>query len=76
MRSVYTRENFEKVWQESTGGVAYIYHPQRHGAARHRTRRHRQLVGRKKNFGPVRTFLRATASVRVTGSLAVPTHGP
>ena len=28
VRSVYTRENFEKVWQESTGGVAYIYHPQ------------------------------------------------
>ena len=25
--SIYTRENFEKVWQESTGGVAYIYHP-------------------------------------------------
>jgi hypothetical protein len=25
--SVYTRENFEKVWQESTGGVVYIYHP-------------------------------------------------
>jgi hypothetical protein len=27
VRSIYTRENFEKVWQESTGGVAYIYHP-------------------------------------------------
>ena len=27
VRSVYTRENFEKVWQGSTGGVAYIYHP-------------------------------------------------
>jgi len=27
VRSVYTRENFERVWQESTGGVAYIYHP-------------------------------------------------
>ncbi len=28
VRSIYTRENFEKVWQESTGGVVYIYHPQ------------------------------------------------
>jgi len=27
VRSIYARENFEKVWQESTGGVAYIYHP-------------------------------------------------
>jgi hypothetical protein len=27
VRSVYTRKNFEKVWQESTGGVAYIYYP-------------------------------------------------
>ena len=27
VRSIYTRENFEKVWQESTGGVAYVYHP-------------------------------------------------
>ncbi len=27
VRSIYTRENFEKVWQESTGGVSYIYHP-------------------------------------------------
>ena len=27
VRSVYTRENFERVWQESTGGVAYVYHP-------------------------------------------------
>ena len=27
VRSIYTRENFEKVWQGSTGGVAYIYHP-------------------------------------------------
>ncbi len=27
VRSIYTRENFERVWQESTGGVAYIYHP-------------------------------------------------
>ena len=28
VRSIYTRENFERVWQESTGGVSYIYHPQ------------------------------------------------
>jgi hypothetical protein len=28
VRSVYTRQNFEKVWQRSTGGVAYIYYPQ------------------------------------------------
>jgi hypothetical protein len=28
VRSIYTREHFEKVWQESTGGVAYIYYPQ------------------------------------------------
>lgn len=27
VRSIYTRENFEKVWQESTGGVAYVFHP-------------------------------------------------
>ena len=27
------RENFEKVWQESTGGVAYIYHPNAQAAA-------------------------------------------
>jgi len=27
VRSIYTRENFEKVWQGSTGGVSYIYHP-------------------------------------------------
>ena len=27
VRSIYTRENLEKVWQESTGGVAYVYHP-------------------------------------------------
>ncbi|WP_340540014.1 C39 family peptidase [Nocardioides sp. GXZ039] len=25
VRHVYTRENFEKVWQGSTGGVSYIY---------------------------------------------------
>ncbi len=25
VRNVYTRENFEKVWQGSTGGVSYIY---------------------------------------------------
>ncbi|MDR2996508.1 MAG: C39 family peptidase [Microbacterium sp.] len=28
VRSVYTRENFEKVWQNSTNGIAYIYTPQ------------------------------------------------
>ncbi len=27
VRSIYTRENFEKVWQESTGGVSYVFHP-------------------------------------------------
>jgi hypothetical protein len=27
VRSIYTRTNFEKVWQESTNGIAYIYHP-------------------------------------------------
>jgi hypothetical protein len=27
VRNVYTRENFEKVWQDSTGGVSYLYHP-------------------------------------------------
>lgn len=27
VRSVYTRENFEKVWQESTSGVVYLYTP-------------------------------------------------
>ena len=27
VRSIYTRENFERVWQESTGGVSYVYHP-------------------------------------------------
>ena len=27
VRSIYTRKNFEKVWQDSTGGVSYIYHP-------------------------------------------------
>jgi hypothetical protein len=26
VRSIYTREHFEKVWQDSTGGVAYIYY--------------------------------------------------
>ncbi|GAA5153454.1 peptidase C39 family protein [Nocardioides marinquilinus] len=25
VRNVYTRENFEKVWQESTGGISYVY---------------------------------------------------
>ncbi|QCW50919.1 hypothetical protein FE634_11845 [Nocardioides dongxiaopingii] len=25
VRNVYTRENFEKVWQGSTGGVSYVY---------------------------------------------------
>lgn len=25
VRHVYTRENFERVWQESTGGIAYLY---------------------------------------------------
>jgi hypothetical protein len=25
VRHVYTRENFERVWQESTGGVVYLY---------------------------------------------------
>lgn len=28
VRSVYTRENFEKVWQTATDGVVYIYHPE------------------------------------------------
>lgn len=28
VRSVYTRENFEKVWQNATDGVVYIYHPE------------------------------------------------
>lgn len=27
VRHVYTRENFEKVWQESTDGVTYVIHP-------------------------------------------------
>lgn len=27
VRSVYTRQNFEKVWQKATDGVVYIYHP-------------------------------------------------
>lgn len=27
VRNVYTRENFEKVWQDSTGGVSYLYRP-------------------------------------------------
>ncbi|MFD1827302.1 MULTISPECIES: C39 family peptidase [Mumia] len=27
VRNVYTRENFEKVWQDSTDGVSYLYHP-------------------------------------------------
>lgn len=27
VRSIYTRKNFEKVWQGSTGGVVYINHP-------------------------------------------------
>lgn len=25
VRHVYTRENFERVWQESTGGIVYVY---------------------------------------------------
>lgn len=27
VRSIYTRENFERVWQKANGGVVYIYHP-------------------------------------------------
>ncbi|OFE17201.1 hypothetical protein BA895_17240 [Humibacillus sp. DSM 29435] len=27
VRHVYTRRNFEKVWQGSTGGIAYVIHP-------------------------------------------------
>ncbi|MFE5336378.1 C39 family peptidase [Isoptericola sp. NPDC056573] len=27
VRSVYTRENFERVWQTSTDGIAYVIHP-------------------------------------------------
>lgn len=27
VRQVYTRENFERVWQTSTDGVTYVYHP-------------------------------------------------
>ncbi|GAA2217477.1 peptidase C39 family protein [Promicromonospora sukumoe] len=27
VRSVYTRENFERVWQTSTDGITYVYHP-------------------------------------------------
>ncbi|GAB3744014.1 C39 family peptidase [Microlunatus parietis] len=27
VRNVYTRENFERVWQDSTDGIVYIYHP-------------------------------------------------
>lgn len=27
VRSVYTRENFERVWQTSTDGVTYVYRP-------------------------------------------------
>ncbi|MDN5851922.1 MAG: C39 family peptidase [Actinomycetia bacterium] len=27
VRNVYTRENFEKVWQQSSEGIVYIYHP-------------------------------------------------
>ena len=48
VRSIYTRENFEKVWQESTGGVAYVYHPQRHAAARQPAGSHAELVDPKK----------------------------
>ncbi|MFD6179129.1 MULTISPECIES: C39 family peptidase [unclassified Isoptericola] len=27
VRNVYTRENFERVWQTSTDGIAYVIHP-------------------------------------------------
>jgi hypothetical protein len=27
VRNVYTRRNFERVWQDSTDGIVYIYHP-------------------------------------------------
>lgn len=27
VRQVYTRENFERVWQTSTDGITYVYHP-------------------------------------------------
>jgi hypothetical protein len=28
VRVVYTRENFERVWQTSTDGLTYVYHPE------------------------------------------------
>lgn len=27
VRNVYTRRNFERVWQDSTDGIVYLYHP-------------------------------------------------
>jgi hypothetical protein len=27
VRNIYTRENFERVWQDSTDGIAYVIHP-------------------------------------------------
>jgi hypothetical protein len=27
VRNIYTRKNFERVWQDSTDGIVYIYHP-------------------------------------------------
>jgi hypothetical protein len=44
VRSVYTRENFEAVWQESTGGVSSVYHPSGRAGAAQRARRHAELV--------------------------------
>lgn len=35
VRSIYTRKNFEKVWQQSTGGVVYLYHPHHVRLPRH-----------------------------------------
>lgn len=43
VRSVYTRKNFEKVWQQSTGGVVYLYHP-------HNVRLPRNLPGVTRNW--------------------------
>ncbi|MFX4272215.1 C39 family peptidase [Propionibacteriaceae bacterium Y1685] len=35
VRSIYTRKNFERVWQNATHGVVYVYHPRDHALPDH-----------------------------------------
>ena len=72
VRTVYTRENFESVWQRSTGGMSYVYHPKDvklPATCRGSPRTGRRAAKRGKRFcDSQRTFRPPTASESVERS--------